>query len=162
MFVYPVSLFGSDTIKSDNKVGIKGVNNKEVCEFLDGLSFTPVVFMDNCNLGTKILYYTKHMVLSVPYHRSTQGIVSTHNCLNIPYKKSRVKRILTNTKTKFIVVPKKYDEKKDNLATRIATGKYPDFLTRVENTPESCKDIIIMKVDFDKADSKSEDIAEIQ
>ena len=137
MFAYPVSLLGPDNIKIDNKVRIKGINNQEVCEFLDGLSSTPVVFMENCNLGTKILYYTKHMVLSVPYHRSTQGIVSTHNCLNIPYKKSRVKRILTKTKTKFIVVPKKYDEKKDNLATRIATGKHPDFLTRVENTPES-------------------------
>ncbi len=122
-------------------------NPKILCQEIEKLSNTPKVFMENCNLGTKILYYTKHYVLGLPYHRSTEGIVSCHKCLNETYNDEIVRRILMQTKTNYIIVQKQSKFKKNNLTKMINQNNYPTFLSPVK-LPESCKNIIIMKVNL--------------
>ncbi len=146
IFVYPVAIL----CPCNNKDDINKLSNKmykEISLAIDKLSDKPVVIMENCNLGTKILYYTKHCVLAVPYHRSTEGIISCHECLNKYYDEKRIKEILLQTKINYIIIHKHGKYKENTLCNMIQNGNYPNFLKLVK-MPESCNNIIVMQVNL--------------
>jgi hypothetical protein len=119
-------------------------------EFLNGLSVTPSVILTYLGKSSLVLYYTKHKVVSIPYHRQENGILSYFAVIEKEYDERVVKKILSATNTSYIFISKyatyANPSARVSLAGMIVDGKYPDWIS-VVNIPAEFSDIILVKVD---------------
>jgi hypothetical protein len=81
-------------------------DKRELYGELNKLSKKPVVIMAHTNDGTDIMYFTKHSVVGVPYHRQTWGIVASYKIMEGKYDENEAKEILRKTNTSYIFIRK--------------------------------------------------------
>jgi hypothetical protein len=99
------------------------------------------------------LYYTKHKVVGVPYHRQKEGILSFYQVMENKYDDVEVKRILKQANVDYIFTSRSACYMKpatrESLAGLMVMGQQPDWLTTV-NIPREFEDVVLMKVDQTK------------
>jgi hypothetical protein len=99
----------------------------------------PSVLFSNLNLGTTILAYTPHSVVSAPYHRSPDafwnGIAGLESEANL-------RRALVTSKADYVVLCA--GEAPKPFARQLMTGDLPDWLTNVTG---SRHELLLYRVD---------------
>jgi hypothetical protein len=122
-------------------------------KFLDSIEEKPTVILTYLGKSTMTLYYTKHKVVAVPYHRQEQGILSFFSVMETDYNEDEVKRILSVTNTSYIFISKTMSyatpKAKNSLAGMIIQGTHPDWISIVK-VPYEFEDVILVKVDQKK------------
>jgi uncharacterized membrane protein len=124
-----------------------GYTKQELFEVIDNLSENPIVIMAHSNDGPALLYYTKHSVVGAPYHRQTEGIISSYKVMEDEYDEKTVRDILKTTGSSYIFIRKKQYQKSDlrSLAKMITDNVPPKWIEIVE-LPPKFKDVIIAKI----------------
>lgn len=129
---------------------------KELFKKIDNLSPKPVVIMAHTNDGPALLYYTKHSVVGAPYHRQTEGIISSYKIMEDEYNEEIAETIMKTTNSAYIFIRKNiYTKKPKNhksLAQRIIDNDLPDWISILE-LPEKFSDVVIAKIDLKKLKS---------
>ncbi|MDR2157950.1 MAG: hypothetical protein LBO02_01375 [Holosporaceae bacterium] len=122
-------------------------------KFLDGLEAKPTVILTYLGKSTMTLYYTKHKVVAVPYHRQGQGILSFFTVIESDYDENKVKQILLTTNTSYIFISKTMcyatPSARNSLAGMIVRGNVPDWIDVVK-LPDEFEDVILVKINQNK------------
>lgn len=121
----------------------------ELFNFLDKLSPTPKVIMAYANDGPTLLYYTKHTVISVPYHRATQGIIYSYIITQMSYDEKLAKKVLKKTRSQYIFLRKSVLDNPKSLGARIFKGEIPTWCKKIK-VPEKFDDIVLVEIDQSK------------
>ncbi|MDR2794736.1 MAG: hypothetical protein LBB12_03095 [Holosporaceae bacterium] len=119
-------------------------------KFLNDISVAPSVILTYLGKSSLTLYYTKHKVVGIPYHRQEKGILSYFAVIEKEYNEEIVKKILYITQTSYIFISKHAvyanPSARTTFAGMIAEGKYPDWISIV-NIPAEFNDVILARVD---------------
>ncbi|MDR2107409.1 MAG: hypothetical protein LBO73_02740 [Holosporaceae bacterium] len=122
-------------------------------KFLDGISEKPVVILTYLGKSPMVLYYTKHSVVSIPYHRQEKGILAFFSVMEENYDGEKIKKILETTGTSYIFISKSmcYSNIRtyNSLAGMIVRGVHPDWIDIVK-IPSEFKDIILARINKQK------------
>ncbi len=137
-------------------------SDKELYECIDNLSFSPAVIMAHSDDGPKLLYYTKHYVVGAPYHRQTQGIISSYIVTQMKNDAAEVRRTLKRTGSQFIFVNRKLKKQyPTSFASEIISGKIPQWLSVVE-IPEKFSQHCVFKIDHELLSKEMEKEGDIR
>ncbi|MDR1361929.1 MAG: hypothetical protein LBJ16_01780 [Holosporaceae bacterium] len=123
---------------------------QELFGMLDAISDTPVVIMAGCNEGPELLYRTKHSVVSAPYHRQKEGIISSHQALQEKFDEDKVKKILAATNSRYIFIRKstKKPQSADSLEDMVNGGRILPPWLDVVKIPARFHDVVLLKVNM--------------
>jgi len=80
--------------------------NAEFYNMLNLLSKKPTTILASINIGSEILWKTKHKIVASPYHRHEHGIIAEYEILQNEFNSSTVKQYLNSTDTTYIVINK--------------------------------------------------------
>jgi hypothetical protein len=107
-------------------------NEDEIFKILDNLSDTPFVIMADPYSGPRILYHTKHNVVSVPFHSQEDGVIAS---LLITIKpratEEETRNVLKSTNTSYVFIKKSmYGSEKEsrNFANLAINGYIPKWV----------------------------------
>lgn len=154
LFIFLTAYLKNDSYDSDESHQ-KKYTTQELFREVDNLSATPVVIMAHSNDGPAILYYTKHKVVGAPYHRQTEGILTSYEVMENDYIEDKTLEELEFVNASYIFIKKSMYEnkndktkvyKKQSLAKMIVEGKQPKWITIVK-LPAKFDDVIIAKID---------------
>jgi hypothetical protein len=120
---------------------------------LDSIDEKPVTILTYLGKSSMTLYYTKHRVVSIPYHRQEQGILSFYLVTEAEYNEKIIKKILYTTGTDYIFVSKSMclnnPAGRNSLAAMIADGRQPDWLS-ITAIPAELEDVVLARIDRKK------------
>ena len=118
--------------------------------FLNGISEKPATILTYLGKSSMALYYTKHNVVAVPYHRQEHGILAFYDIMENNYDEQKIKNLLKKTKTDYIFISKSMTfatlEAKNSFVGMIVQGILPEWITIID-IPHEFEDVILAKVD---------------
>lgn len=148
-FIFATSLCCESDEDEEDSVATRKYSEAELFACVDNLSVDPVVIMAHSNHGPKLVYYTKHYVLGAPYHRQTEGIISSYNVMDMDCDINIVRETLQKTKTQYIFIGHKQEKQfPKSFASKVLSGQVPQWLSIVK-IPEKFSDYSIFKIDQD-------------
>ncbi|MDR2267831.1 MAG: hypothetical protein LBD81_00070 [Holosporaceae bacterium] len=122
-------------------------------KFLDSISEKPITILTYLGKSSMTLYYTKHKVVSIPYHRQEHGILLFHLIAETEYNERVVKKILNTTGTDYIFISKSMclmnPSSRNSLAEMIAESRPPDWIS-IAAIPTEFEDVVLAKIDKKK------------
>ncbi len=146
-FLFATSLWCDSDIDEEETVANRKYSDAELFECVDNLSDKPVVIMAHSNHGPKLLYYTKHCVLGAPYHRQTEGIISSYSVMDADKDMNVVRKVLKETNAQYLFIGHKQEKSfPDSFASSVLAGQVPQWLSIVK-IPEKFSDYSIFKID---------------
>ncbi len=117
-----ISLENIQTVKLNN------MNEIEFLKALNDISDKTEVIMSDPYMGPKILYYSKHNVVAVPFHRQHDGLISSLIVTQwSEYNEKLTINALLKTNSTYIL--SKSFANKNNLAGIIASGYAPQWIS---------------------------------
>lgn len=144
-------MFQYDEFMKMAKNAQNSLRQKDVIyKFLDNISETPLVIMSDPYLGPKILYKTKHNVVSVPFHSHEKGIISSMIItMEHSIDEKTTKEVLKTTNTSYVFVEKPICNcfsPHSNLVKMIEYGHIPPWVELVDLPIEKSR-CILAKID---------------
>lgn len=144
LIIFPIAIYIIPMILSESPEKKQApINDKQLITFLNNLSEPCSILIDE-KYGPKILYYTKHNVVSAPYHRHEYGILSNYKVFHSKDATfDDLKYVIDTSNIAYIIV-----SKEDNLTTsavckKLSDGDLPSYLEKVEVDIENA---IVFKV----------------
>lgn len=125
----------------------------EIFKFLNNLSVTPVVIMADPYSGPRILYHTKHNVVSVPFHSQEKGVTSSL-VITIKHRatEQETRDILKSTNASYVFIKKSMcisDKESHNFANLSMNGYIQEWGEIVDLNIKS-NEYIIVKISKNK------------
>jgi hypothetical protein len=137
-----------ETAEKDEKNKV-AYTTQELFTTIDNLSKEPIVIMAHTNDGPALLYYTKHSVVGAPYHRQSQGIISSFKVMEDEYNEKIVKEILKATNSSYIFIRNEQYKKSKarSLSKMIIDNAAPEWI-KVIQLPVKFNDVTIAKINI--------------
>ncbi len=119
------------SFKGTRMLRYKRIHELEFFKALNDISDKPEVIMSNPYLGPNILYYSKHKVVAVPFHRQHEGLIASLIVTQWKeYNEKLTINALLKTNSTYVLV-NSAAVNRGNLADIIANDYAPKWLSGV-------------------------------